>query len=567
MARDLSRPLDERREVEKLQKEFRDRNEKDKAQFAQNFNVIGAVKGKEFEKYQLYREQQGKCAYSIQAIDINRIFEQGYVEIDHALPYSRSFDDSKNNRVLVLARENRNKGNLTPYEYLDGKSDSERWRQFAAFVNSNKSYRLAKRSRLLRRNFGADEAQGFRERNLNDTRYICKFFKNYVEQYLQLHTDSEAKRCVVLSGQMTSFLRARWGLVKVRSDSDRHHALDAAVVAACSHSMVKRLSDYARRKELAQVREGFVDIDGVIINPAMFDQLEQHFPNPWQHFRDEVIARLNIDNPALLREKIQRLGTYSEAALNDTHPLFVSRAPQRRGSGALHEETIRSAKRITKGVSFVKVPLQKLKLSKLGDIVGANDLRNIPLIELLKKRLQDNSDDGKKAFSEPLYMPSMQGKGSLVKTVKIASTQKSGMFIRGGVAELGDMHHVDVYKYRDRFLIEPAYPVNINKRINPHNLPDEAIFQFTLQKNDYLRVTLGETAHDGYFVMYESDGRLTLRAHDQPKPDKIYFRKSVSTANNLQKFHVDVLGNCYPAPPEKRRLYPAQRSGAEHDLA
>jgi len=261
MARDLSRPLDERREVEKLQKEFRDNNEKHKAEFASTFNIVGAVKGKEFEKFQLYREQQGKCAYSIEPIDLHRLFETGYVEIDHALPYSRSFDDSKNNRVLVFAKENRDKGNRTPFEYLGDKDDSERWRQFVGFVEGNKSYRLAKRSRLLRKDFGEKESKEFRERNLNDTRYICKFFKNYVEQYLQLHSDSETKRCVVLSGQMTSFLRARWGLVKVRGDSDRHHALDAAVVAACSHGMIQRLSNYSRRKELEKVREGFVDID------------------------------------------------------------------------------------------------------------------------------------------------------------------------------------------------------------------------------------------------------------------------------------------------------------------
>ena len=146
MARDLSRPLDERRDIEKLQKEFGDRNDKDKAAFASEFNIVGAVKGKEFEKYQLYREQQGKCAYSIEPIDINRLFEVGYVEIDHALPYKRSFDDSKNNRVLVLARENRNKGNQTPFEYLNGASSSEAWRQFVAFVEGNKSYRQAKRA-------------------------------------------------------------------------------------------------------------------------------------------------------------------------------------------------------------------------------------------------------------------------------------------------------------------------------------------------------------------------------------------------------------------------------------
>lgn len=281
MARDLSRSFDERRDIKKSQDEFRDRSEKDRTAFNAEYNTTGELKGRDFEKWQLYREQHGKCAYSLEPLDINRLFEMGYVEIDHALPYSRSFDDSKSNRVLVLAVENRNKGNMTPYEYLDGNDNSERWINFAKNVEVNKIYRQAKRNRLLKKDFGEDEAQSFRDRNLNDTRYICRFFKNYIERYLKLHEESEAKRCTVVSGQLTAFLRTRWGLVKVRSDSDRHHALDAAVVAACSHGMVKRLSDYSRRKELAQVREGFVDMEtGEIVNPDMFDQLERHFPAP-----------------------------------------------------------------------------------------------------------------------------------------------------------------------------------------------------------------------------------------------------------------------------------------------
>ena len=341
MARDLSRPFDERNKIKREQDEFRERNDRDKSEFASQFSIDGAPKGGDFEKWRLYREQQGKCAYSIEPIDINRLLEPGYVEIDHALPYSRSFDDSKNNKVLVLARENRNKGNKTPYEYLDGAGNSERWRQFVAFVESNKAYRLAKRSRLLRKDFGSKEAEEFRERNLNDTRYICRFFKNYVEQYLQLHQDSEVKRCVVLGGQMTSFLRARWGLIKVRGDNDRHHALDAAVVAVCNHSMVKRLSDYSRRKELNQVREGFVDVEtGEIVNPIMFQQVREHFPDPWPHFRDELQARLQIDDPALLRTEMERFGTYPPEALKALRPLFVSRTPQRRNGGAAHMDTI-----------------------------------------------------------------------------------------------------------------------------------------------------------------------------------------------------------------------------------
>lgn len=283
MARDLSRPLDERNKIKKAQDEYREKNEKDKAAFAAEYGI--AAKSREFEKFQLYREQQRKCAYSLKPLDLHRVLHDiGYAEVDHALPYSRSYDDGKNNKVLALTEENRNKGNRTPYEYLTAIDPSgERWRQFVAFVESNKSFRLAKRQRLLRKDFTGKAADEFRERNLNDTRYICKFFKNYVEDRLLLKDGPDGtatKRCVVLNGQTTAFLRARWGLLKIRGDSDRHHALDAAVIAACSHGMVKRLADYARTKELAKARDGFPDPEtGEILDPSMFRQLRAHFPS------------------------------------------------------------------------------------------------------------------------------------------------------------------------------------------------------------------------------------------------------------------------------------------------
>lgn len=553
MARDLSRPLDERKKITIEQEAYRDRNEKNKSEFARHFGILGNPKGGDFEKWRLYHEQQCKCMYSLEPIDLERLLEPGYVEVDHALPYSRSFDDSKNNKVLVFTRENRDKGNRTPYEYLGGTENSERWQRFSAYTSA--IYRHSnKATKLLRKDFGANEAKEFSERNLYDTRYVCRFFKNYVEKYLRLAESSEAKRCVVVSGQLTSFLRARWGLLKVRSDSDRHHALDAAVVAACNHSMVQRLSNYSRTRELEQVRDGFVDINtGDIVNPAMHQQLREHFPDPWPYFRNELKARLEIDSPESLRESMAVLGSYSEEELAALKPLFVSRAVQHRGSGAIHEDTIRSSKRIADNQSHVRVALQKLKLASLKNIVGANDPRNAALMDLLQQRLIKFGDDGKKAFAEPITKPSRNGDGPLVKTVKLISTQKGGMKVRGGVAELGDMLHVDVFQDGKRFLIEPAYIANNSARVAPSCLPETAEFLFSLTKNDLVAITLGDTTHQGYFVMYESDGRLTLRAHDQPKPDKDYFRKSVASAKRIQKFHVDVLGNTYPALPEKRR--------------
>lgn len=572
MARDLSRPIDERRKIEKDQTEYRDRNDKDKAMFAEQFGQ--PPKGVEFEKWRLYREQQGKCAYSVEPLDLHRLLEPGYVEVDHALPYSRSYDDSKSNKVLVLAAENRNKGNHTPYEYLGGAEESPRWRAFAGFVEGNKAYRLAKRSRLLRKNFGNDEAKEFRERNLNDTRYICKFFKNYVERYLQLAGGSESKRCVVLSGQLTSFLRARWGLIKVRSDNDRHHALDAAVVAACSHGMVKRLANYARRKELENVREGFVDMEtGEIADPAMFRQLQQHFPEPWPHFRNELEARLKIDDRVVLREEMNRLGTYSAEALETLGPLFVSRAPQRRNSGAAHKDTIYAQPERLKAQGGVtqKMPLSGLSLKDLDKLIDPH--RNEKLYAAIHARLEAHGGKGDKAFppGNPLRKPDREGNptGPIVRTVTMVIDKLSGIPVRGGIAKNDSMLRVDVFTKAGKFHLVPVYVHHAvakelpNRAIvqakdeNEWTLIDDSFeFRFSLYPNDLIRVKLKDGIRLGYYAGCDrSTACIHLWGHDRSAQfgkDGLMRSIGVKIALSVDKFHVDVLGNIYPAPPESR---------------
>jgi CRISPR-associated endonuclease Csn1 len=397
LARDLSRPFDERQEIRREQQKYQDNKEKQTREFEHLFGH--PPRKDQLVKFRLYHEQDGKCAYSLEPIDLNRLDEDGYVEVDHILPYSRSFDDGMNNKALVLTRENRDKGNRTPYEYLDGEHESERWRRFAVFVQANPKYRLAKRSRLLRKDFGAAAAEGFRERNLTDTRYICRAFKALVEQHLQLAESSDSKRCVVVSGQLTAFLRARWGLLKVREDGDLHHALDAAVVAACTHAMVKRLSDHSRRNELELIRGNYFDPEsGEILDIAalrrqevLLAESEKHFPTPWPHFRDELRARLS-PNPS---ELLARIPGYPRDLADAAKPVRVSRAPLRRGLGAAHQETIRSAKFIADGKSAVKTPLANLKLKDLPNIVGHDDPRNEKLIGAIRQRLEEHGDDGR----------------------------------------------------------------------------------------------------------------------------------------------------------------------------
>ncbi len=600
MARDLSRPLDERNKVKKAQDEYREKNEKDKAAFVAEFNM--SARSREFEKFQLYREQQGKCAYSLKPLDLHRVLHEiGYAEVDHALPYSRSFDDGKNNKVLALTEENRNKGNRTAYEYLTSFSDGEdgeRWRNYVAFVESNKAYRLAKRTRLLRKDFGGKAAEEFRERNLNDTRYICRFFKNYVEQFLLLAPKVSRgetpelpanKRCVVLSGQTTAFLRARWGLLKIRGDSDRHHALDAAVVAACSHGMVKRLGDYARTKELEKVRAGFPDPEtGEILDPTKFQQLHAHFPDPWPHFRQELEARLGIDDANELRVKMASFGTYPSEALDALHPLFVSRAPQRRNGGAAHKDTIygQPEKMKKSGGVTQKVPLTNLTLNNFDQLLDPH--RNEKLYAAIYERLVAAGGKGDKAFppGNPLRKPIDPNRknykgprdkdgnpfGPIVRTVTMVIDKLSGIPVRGGIAKNDTMLRVDVFRHKKdgKFHLVPVYVHHAvaqelpNRAIVAHKEEDEWTeidhnygFCFALYPNDLTRITLKNETHLGYYAGCDRNaGAINLWAHDRNQrvgKDGLIRGIGVKTAVAVEKFHVDVLGNIYPAPPEQRR--------------
>lgn len=573
LSRDLSKPFDEREKIKREQKKFQDDKQKARSEFIDTFRT--EPNGLDLQKWRLYREQGGQCAYSQQPIDLHRLQEPGYVEVDHILPYSRSFDDSQNNKALLLSAENRNKGNRTPFEYLDGASDSERWRKLEAWVHANKNIRQAKRNRLLRRNFGNEEASSFRDRNLNDTRYICREFKRMVETQLQWHPDAEGKeRCVVVAGQLTALLRARWGLIKIREDGDLHHALDAAVVAACNRSLVKRIANYSKRGELAQVRDTYIDPDtGEILDIAAMRKLDDKFPTPWPHFREELITRLS-SNP--------NANSATHACNGDKKEIFnpvrVSRAPTRRGLGAAHQETIRSVGREEKwknqGLSAVRTPLTKLKLKDLENIVGYGDPRNEKLIAVLRERLEQHGGDGAKAFADnqpPVRKPSHDPeKAPLIRSVKVFSAQKSGLPVRKGIASNDSMIRVDLFYKNGKFFTVPVYVADTVKpglpnravvQSKPENewpeMDESYQFLFSIYPNDWLKIQLKGETREGYFAgLDRSTGAVSLWAHDRNPhagKDGLWRSIGIKTALQVEKYHVDLLGNLRRAPTEKRK--------------
>lgn len=221
------------------------------------------------------------CPYSGQAISASMVFD-GSCDIDHILPYSRTLDDGFANRTLCLREFNRQKTNKTPWEAW---GNTPSWDAIAANLKNlppNKAWRFAPDA--MERFEGEND---FTDRALKDTQYLARIARTYLDA---LYDGGDRQRHVyVVPGRMTEMLRRHWGLnsclpdkdgaVKAKNRTDhRHHAIDAAVVAAIDYGLISRISKAAGRDE--ESGKGAEDI-------------ARSTPEPWDGFRDDIKAQLD----------------------------------------------------------------------------------------------------------------------------------------------------------------------------------------------------------------------------------------------------------------------------------
>ncbi len=325
---ELAREVNTKADIEAMEKGRR-KNEKARAEakewISEKFSQT-SINGKNILKKRLYEQQDGRSIYSGDTIVLERLFEDGYCEVDHILPRSRSGDDSIANKVLVLSKENQDKSNLTPFEWFGG--GDERWSRFEQRINTPLNISKlgkGKISRLLKKNFDENSQNEFLSRNLNDTRYMAKAIKTYCENYWKLAHDDDKQRIQVRSGKLTSELRGRWveGFIKNRN-VHTHHALDAITIAFATQSMVKKLSDYYHAKETSWAKA------------------KPQFAPPMENFRDEVAKMLEIEKTEIFTAK--------DGKEIELKRLLISRPPRAGVTGAAHKETIKSPKNHNKGV-------------------------------------------------------------------------------------------------------------------------------------------------------------------------------------------------------------------------
>jgi CRISPR-associated endonuclease Csn1 len=287
LARDLKQSQEQRKDEQKRQTDNQVRNNRMREQIAKLLNTSAdRVSTTNLQKMILWEELSSnaadrRCPYSGAQISAQMLFSE-HVEIEHILPFSKTLDDTLNNKTVAMRQANRIKGNRTPAEAAADFAAQgwplEDMLHRASLMPKGKRYRFAQdgMAQWLR------EDKGFLARALNDTRHLSRVAREYLSLICPQGTR-------VIPGRMTAMLRGKFGLnhilgldgEKNRNDH-RHHAVDACVIAVTDHSMLQKFataSASAREKQL--------------------NKLVETMPLPWDSYREHVqraIERIKVSH-------------------------------------------------------------------------------------------------------------------------------------------------------------------------------------------------------------------------------------------------------------------------------
>ena len=331
-------------------------------------------------KYKLWEEANNMCPYTGTNIGIQDLFN-GTVQIEHIIPYSRSLDDSYINKTICLVTENANKGNKTPFEYYSGNHEKyEKLLERVGKLPYRKSLKFSFKGELEDKD---ELRKEWISSKLNDTRYIVRETQNYLKNI--------CSDVITIKGGVTSKLRRNWGLnpilneIKEESDplkevknreDNRHHAIDAIVVA---------MTNYQHLRELSNSEERYIEKN--------WGEIKEHrnFPLPWDTFRDDV--RTSISNIIVsVKQRDRKRGTFFKET-NYGWRSFPN------GEKRVNEKGY--------GLYSIRKPLTSLSKGELNSITDGRikDIIFEKFDDLGFDPTNPSPNEMKKVFSEPIYFP------------------------------------------------------------------------------------------------------------------------------------------------------------------
>lgn len=245
-------------------------------------------------KLKLWNEQDGKCLYSGKPIVPKDILEHPEMfEIDHIIPRSISYDDSRTNKVLVYSTENQGKGNQTSYYYMThsykAKWSFEQYKAEVLRLSKKKEYAIP-RKKVQNLLFSdditkRDVLKGFINRNINDTRYASRVVLNTVQSYFE--AKQAGTKVKTVKGLYTSQMRNNMKLDKNRKESYTHHAVDAMLIG------FSQLGYESYHK----LQGSFIDFEtGEILDKKMWEEkmsddiyIDYIYGKKWIRIRQEIV--------------------------------------------------------------------------------------------------------------------------------------------------------------------------------------------------------------------------------------------------------------------------------------
>ena len=504
------------------------------------------------EKYELLKEQQFNCAYCERALRPHDIVESR-VQVDHIYPRSRSHENGFENKVATCISCNQSKRNRTPWEWK-GEHDPRWWQVFEARVKGFNCRHKEKKRRLLRKSF-KDVEQDFIARNKVDSSYVSRALlrelrKLYPESYHGVPVYEGSSRRIFprhvypRPGQFTAMLRRAWlgKRYKKDRDDDRHHAMDALIVAMLDEGLLQRLTRaYQELEESAKQHK-------------LTPNVEPH----WESFAQDAMNAYNAG-------------------------WLVCRTENRRARGALHEETIRTS-------CIDEDGNQTLYERKPIDDIKKSDLKRIP-DPVIRERVENWLESGKPDDDRP-----KSAKGDPIRKLRLPTTIKTAFQInrrdmggnkdrrQGGYATNGndamvrvDLFKVDETKYDSAgqritpgYYLVPIYlwqiadkksktPLNAivgRKLENEWPEMDPHDFVMSLYENSYIEIVKANgKLVDGYRRRVDRGGGTIRISPHNLRDDKFSAKRrpSVKGLKSIRKFQVDRLGIKHEIPPGKEK--------------
>lgn len=333
---------------------------------------IGSRDEREFriKKLYLYYLQKGRCMYSGEVISFDKLFDDGFYDIDHIYPRHYVKDDSlENNLVLVKAELNREKTDVYPISE-DIRHRQAGWWKFlkeGGFISAEKFYRL---TRSLP--FSEEEQIGFINRQLVETGQGTKAAAQILTQVFSGGKAND--KVVYVKAENVSDFRKHYDLLKCRAVNDFHHANDAYLNIVVGNTYFTKFTGNARNFFANNTARSY------------HMGTEQLFKGRVE--RGDILAwDMNTDMPVV------------KQMMAKNTPIVTRRSFA--AHGGLFEQNVTGAQKASKGIGYVPVKSSDQRLIQIDKYGGYGSASNAYffLVEHRKKNKLVRTIEGL-----PVYM-------------------------------------------------------------------------------------------------------------------------------------------------------------------